>query len=78
MSIRVLLSAPDGGGFAKYVQVEEDTLVDDFLRVHVNGGSDIDSRRLKTRVNREKPVEGQLLSDGDRVSLSYVKLEGAT
>ena len=72
--IRVLLSNPDGGGFARYRDVELETNLGDFVREQTSGGG---RARLKIRVNRQDEPDDYVLQDDDRVSLSYTKQEGA-
>ncbi len=70
----ILLINNDGAGFADYVEAEEGTTVREFFEGHI---SNPDPSSYLIRVNRQ-PVPGdQILVDGDRVSITPSKIEGA-
>lgn len=74
MSIKILFLNNDGGGFADYVDVDDVTTVTQFLSKKLEGRNLAD---YLIRVNRQ-PVSGDyILKEGDRVTATPVKIEGA-
>lgn len=73
--MRVLYLNNDGGGFADHIEVPEGTTVEKFFLDHVTGGN---SRDYLIRVNRQPASAGQILQSGDRLSITPVKIQGAT
>ena len=73
--MRILYLNNDGGGFCDYVDAEPGTTVAVFFGEHVEHGSPAD---YLIRVNRQPAAADQVLQDGDRVSFTPVKIEGAT
>lgn len=72
--MRVLFINNDGGGFADHIEVPEGTTVASLFAERLPGRQPAD---YLIRVNRQ-PVEGeQVLRDGDRVSMTPSKIEGA-
>ena len=63
-----------GGGFADYVQVEDGTSVAQFIGKRLPDASPAD---YLIRVNRMPVASDQALCDGDRVTCTPVKIEGA-
>lgn len=72
--MKILYLNNDGGGFCDYVETEPGTTVEVFFRQHVQYGSPAD---YLIRVNRQPAAADQVLQEGDRVSLTPVKIEGA-
>jgi hypothetical protein len=72
--MRVLFINNDGGGFADYLQLEEGTTVQKLFAEKVPHGKPQD---YLIRVNRQPAAAAQVLHDGDRVSFTPVKIEGA-
>jgi hypothetical protein len=71
----VLFINNNGGGFADKVWVEEGTTLAQFLARQMRGDS---LSNYLIRHNNDKVVAGdQLLRDGDKVSATPVKIEGA-
>jgi hypothetical protein len=64
----------DGGGFADHIQVTEGTTVQQLFRERMKHGAPAD---YLIRVNRQPVPSDQVLQDGDRVSFTPVKIEGA-
>ena len=64
----------DGGGFADYIDVPEQTTVQQLFTQRVPDGRPED---YLIRVNRQPAPANQLLQKGDRVSITPVKIEGA-
>jgi sulfur carrier protein ThiS len=72
--MKVLFINNDGGGFADHVDVAEGTTVRELFKQQVAGGKP-DSYLI--RVNRQPVAADQVLHEGDRVSFTPVKIEGA-
>ena len=72
--MKVLVINNDGGGFADYVEVPEGTTVRDLFQREVRSGKP-DSYLI--RVNRQPVASDQVLQEGDRVSFTPTKIEGA-
>ena len=72
--LRVLWINNAGGGFADYVDVEEGTSVAQFIGKRLPQACPAD---YLIRVNRMPVASDQILSDGDRVTCTPLKIEGA-
>jgi len=72
--IRILWINNSGGGFADYVQVKENTPVAQFIGDRLPHASPDD---YLIRVNRMPVASDQVLQDGDRVTMTPLKIEGA-
>lgn len=72
--MRVLFINNDGGGYADYVEVQDGTSVDKFFGEHVLGRR---SEDYLIRINRQPVPRDYVLQDGDRVSMTPTKIEGA-
>jgi hypothetical protein len=72
--MRVLFINNDGGGFADYVDVADGTGVRQFFDAHTASARAAD---YLIRVNRQPVAPDQVLHDGDRVSFTPTKIEGA-
>lgn len=72
--MKILYLNNDGGGFCDYVEADAGTTVEAFFHQHVKHGSPAD---YLIRVNRQPAAADQVLEEGDRVSLTPVKIEGA-
>jgi len=71
--VRILYINNDGGGFADHIEVAEGTTIDKLFEDRV-GGKPGD---YLIRVNRQPVTHDQVLREGDRVSFTPVKIEGA-
>ena len=72
--MKVLFINNSGGGFADFIEIESGTTVTQLFAERLPGGNPDD---YLIRVNR-LPVSGdQALREGDRVSMTPVKIEGA-
>jgi sulfur carrier protein ThiS len=72
--MHLLVINNDGGGFADYVELQEGTTIAELFKQQVP------HRRPKDyliRVNRQPVPHEQPLQEGDRVSITPVKIEGA-
>ncbi len=71
---KILFINNDGGGFADHVDVADGTSVEAFFQEQLPGRSPAD---YLLRVNRQPASRDQVLQDGDRVTMTPVKIEGA-
>ena len=72
--MRILFINNDGGGFADYVEVESGTTVAAFFAERLPSGKPED---YLIRVNRQPVSADQVLQEGDRISATPTKVEGA-
>jgi molybdopterin converting factor small subunit len=72
--MRVLFVNNDGGGYADYVEVTLGTTVDKFFAKQLSGRKSDD---YLIRVNRQPVPRDYVLQDGDRVTMTPTKIEGA-
>ena len=72
--MRILYINNDGSGFADYVEVEPGTTVQSLFREQVKHGRPAD---YLIRVNRQPVPPDYVLQEGDRVSFTPTKIEGA-
>ena len=72
--MKVLFINNDGGGFADHIEVTEGSTVRElFAREVPHGKAD----QYLIRVNRQPAPSDQVLREGDRISFTPVKIEGA-
>lgn len=71
--MRILYVNNDGGGFADHIDVADGTTVEQLFQQRVHGAA----RDYLIRVNRQPCTAHQVLHDGDRVTITPVKIEGA-
>jgi hypothetical protein len=72
--MRVLFLNNNGAGFADYLEVAEGTTVEKFFAEHVPEGEPAD---YLIRVNRQPVARSYVLQEGDRISATPLKIEGA-
>jgi hypothetical protein len=72
--MKLLYINNDGGGFADYVEAAEGATVGAFFAECVPHGKPQD---YLIRVNRQPAAADQVLQEGDRVSFTPIKIEGA-
>lgn len=72
--MRILWINNDGAGFADYITVPEAVTVQDLFNQRMPGAKPHD---YLIRVNRQPVAADQVLHEGDRVSFTPVKIEGA-
>ena len=72
--MKILYINNDGGGFADYIEVTEGTTVQELFNKRVGTGREAN---YLIRVNRQPVARDQVLVDGDRVSITPTKIEGA-
>jgi len=72
--MKVLFINNDGGGFADHIEVTEGTTVRQLFQQQIGSGK---PDNYLIRVNRQPVPSDQALREGDRVSFTPVKIEGA-
>ena len=72
--MRVLYINNDGGGYADHVEVADGMTVSKFFGQKLAGREPQD---YLIRVNRQPASADQVLQEGDRISLTPTKIEGA-
>jgi sulfur carrier protein ThiS len=72
--MRLLYINNDGGGFADYIDIAENTTVEQFFTIKMSGQSPED---FTIRVNRQPVSRDYILRDGDRITITPTKIEGA-
>jgi sulfur carrier protein ThiS len=72
--MRLLVINADGGGFADYLEVDEGTTVRELFEQQVQTP---DPKNYLIRVNRQPVPADQVLQEGDRISFTPTKIEGA-
>ena len=72
--MKVLFINNDGGGFADHIEVNDATTVGKLFQQRLAGK---DAADYLIRVNRLPSSADQVLAEGDRVSITPVKIEGA-
>jgi len=72
--MKVLFINNSGGGFADFVEVEPGTTVNKFFERQLPGAK---AEGYLIRVNRLPVSAGQFLQEGDRISMTPTKIEGA-
>lgn len=72
--MKVLYLNNDGGGYADMIEVAEGTTVEKFFAERVSHGTPED---YLIRVNRQPVARDQVLHEGDRLTLTPTKIEGA-
>jgi sulfur carrier protein ThiS len=72
--MRILYINNDGGGFADYVEVAAGTTVEKFFTQQV---PDRKADDYLIRVNRQPVARDTVLQEGDRVTMTPTKIEGA-
>ncbi len=72
--MRLKFICNDGGGFADFIEIKEGTTVGELFSDRVSDGKPQD---YLIRVNRQEVVADEILKEGDRVSLTPIKIEGA-
>jgi sulfur carrier protein ThiS len=72
--MRILFINNDGGGFADYIDVPAETTVQTLFSQQISYGKPED---YLIRVNRQPVTRDQVLQEGDRITITPVKIEGA-
>ena len=72
--MRILFIDNDGAGFADYIDIAENTTVEQFFRIKMSGREASD---YLIRVNRQPVAKDYILREGDRITITPTKIEGA-
>lgn len=72
--MRILWINNDGGGFADHVEVAEGTTISKFFAERL---PDRDAADYLIRLNRLPVEREQVIREGDRISITPTKIEGA-
>jgi sulfur carrier protein ThiS len=72
--MKILFVNNDGGGFADYIELPHGTTVTELFEREM-GQAKPDNYLI--RVNRQPVPRAQVLTEGDRVSITPTKIEGA-
>jgi hypothetical protein len=72
--MRILFVNNDGGGFADHIEIEPGTTVQRLFEQQIESGKPAD---YLIRVNRQPTASDYVLQEGDRVSITPTKIEGA-
>jgi hypothetical protein len=72
--MKILWINNDGGGFADYIDIQGGTTVSDLFAHKIPNAKAGD---YLIRVNRQPTARDAVLQEGDRVSCTPVKIEGA-
>ena len=80
--MHVMFINNEGEGFAKKVEIEEGTSIGDFVTGFLADQNEKDDgdrgpNDYKIKVNRENVAADQVLTDGDRITMTPTKIEGA-
>ena len=72
--MRILFIDNDGAGFADYIDIAENTNVEQFFAIKMQGRQAND---YMIRVNRQPVSRDYVLQERDRVTITPTKIEGA-
>ena len=72
--MRILYVNNDGGGFADYINIEEGKTVEQFFKDKMPTEQSTD---YLIRVNRQPVPRDYVLKNGDRVTVTPTKIDGA-
>lgn len=72
--MKILFLNNDGAGFADHIEVEPGTTVQQLFNQRIGAGKEAN---YLIRVNRQPATSDQVLVDGDRISITPTKIEGA-
>ena len=74
ITMRILFINNSGAGYADYVNIAENTTIDQFFAIKMQGQQESD---CLIRVNRQPVPKDYVLQEGDRVTITPTKIEGA-
>ena len=72
--MRIMYINNDGGGFADHISVDDHITVEQLFAERIPHG---DPGSYLIRVNRQPVTRDQQLQEGDRISITPTKIEGA-
>ncbi len=71
--MKIMFINNNGGGFADHIELEPGTTVKSLFKQQMGG----DAAEYLVRVNRQPTTADYVLQEGDRVSMTPIKMEGA-
>jgi sulfur carrier protein ThiS len=72
--MRILFINNSGAGFADHLDIAEGTTVEQFFKIKMAGQEEAD---YLIRVNRQPVARDYVLQEGDRITITPQKIEGA-
>ena len=72
--MRILYINNEGGGYANYIDIAENTTVEQFFAIKMQASKPED---FLIRVNRQPVAKDYVLREGDRITITPTKIEGA-
>ncbi len=72
--MKILWINNDGAGYADYIDIAENTTVEQFFKIKMSGKEASD---FMIRVNRQPVAKDYILQEGDRITITPTKVEGA-
>lgn len=72
--MRILFINNSGAGFADQLDIAEGTTVEQFFKIKMSGQEEAD---YLIRVNRQPVARDYVLQEGDRITITPQKIEGA-
>jgi sulfur carrier protein ThiS len=72
--MRILCINNDGAGFADYINITEGTTVEQFFAIKMQNQHESD---YLIRVNRQPVSRDYILQEGDRITITPTKVDGA-
>lgn len=72
--MRILFINNSGAGFADHLDIAEGTTVEQFFKIKMSGQEEAD---YLIRVNRQPVARDYVLQEGDRITITPQKIEGA-
>jgi hypothetical protein len=72
--MKILFVNNDGGGFADYIEIPHGTTAQELFERQMKQAK---AENYLIRVNRQPAARDQVLVEGDRVSMTPTKIEGA-
>ena len=72
--MQILYINNDGGGYADYINIAENTTVDQFFAIKMQGCQAVD---YLIRVNRQPVPRDYVLKENDRITITPTKVDGA-
>lgn len=72
--MKILLINASGAGFANHIEIAAGTTTEQLFHDHIGPGKE---SQYLVRVNRMPVPRDQVLEEGDRVSITPLRIEGA-
>lgn len=72
--MQILYINNDGAGYADHIDIAENTTVEQFFKIKMQGAEE---HNYMIRVNRQSVAKDYVLQEGDRITITPTKVEGA-